>query len=64
MAKEAGRNPDELEVSIFGQGPDEGELKRARDAGITRIVFGLPPAEADQVLPLLDRYAELARQVG
>ncbi|MFN0092188.1 MAG: LLM class flavin-dependent oxidoreductase [Acidimicrobiales bacterium] len=25
-----------------------------------RIVFGLPPAEADKVLPVLDRHAELA----
>ncbi len=35
-----------------------------RDAGADRIVFALPPEKGEKLLPLLDRYAELARSIG
>ena len=60
----AGRDPATFEVSIFGMGAVPAELAKARDAGVTRVVFGLPPEPAEKTLPLLDRYAELARSVG
>jgi probable F420-dependent oxidoreductase len=60
----AGRDPDKFEISIFAAPPQPELLARARDAGVTRCVFGLPPAQAEEVLPLLDRYAELMRKVG
>ena len=41
-----------------------GFAKRRRDAGVTRAIFGLPPAGRDQVLPLLDKYAALAARIG
>ncbi len=58
LAQQAGRDPDSIEVSLFGLGPDEGAIKAAREAGVSRVVFGLPSAGRDSVLPLLDRYAE------
>ena len=64
MLTDAGRDPAKFEVSIFGIGPLQAELEKARDAGITRVVFGLPPEPEEKLLPLLDRYAELARSVG
>jgi hypothetical protein len=64
MLVAAGRDPATFEVSIFGVGPLAAELAKARDAGVTRVVFGLPPEPAGKLLPLLDRYAELARSVG
>jgi probable F420-dependent oxidoreductase len=64
MVAAAGRDPAAFEVSIFGMGPLAAELAKARDAGVTRVVFGLPPEPAEKLLPLLDRYAELARSVG
>jgi probable F420-dependent oxidoreductase len=64
MLAEKGRDPAAFEVSIFAAPPDESVLKRARDAGVARCVFGLPPAKRDEVLPLLDRYAGLARDAG
>jgi probable F420-dependent oxidoreductase len=59
-----GRDPAKFEISIFAAPPNDDVLARARDAGVTRCVFGLPPARAEEVLPLLDRYAALAQQVG
>jgi len=34
------------------------------DAGVTRVVFFVPSAIADTVLPLLDGYAAVAKKVG
>ena len=58
MAVDAGRDPASLEVSAFGVAAKEEEVKRYRDAGFTRAVFGLPPAARDVVLPILDRCAQ------
>jgi len=59
MAAEAGRDADSLPVSIFGATQDADTLKRYRDAGIARVVYSLEPAKADEVLPVLDRIADL-----
>jgi probable F420-dependent oxidoreductase len=64
MAEEAGRDPAELEVSVYYCPPDPALLGRAREAGIARAVFGVPPEPRDSVLPLLDRIAAVAREVG
>ncbi|MCP3983186.1 MAG: LLM class F420-dependent oxidoreductase [bacterium] len=63
MAVEAGRDPTSLEVSIFGCTPDLAALNKFRDAGITRCVFGLPPAEREKVLPILDHIVEVRDSV-
>jgi probable F420-dependent oxidoreductase len=63
MVKEAGRDPATLPITVFGV-PEDGDLiKRYRDAGVARLVFNLPPAKADEVLPVLDRCAALMNQV-
>jgi len=64
MASEAGREPASLEVSIFGMRAEASELAKARDAGVARVIFGLPPEPADKTLPILDRYAALVQSVG
>jgi probable F420-dependent oxidoreductase len=64
MAEEAGRDPAALEVSVYYCPPDPALLGRAREAGIARAVFGVPPEPRDKVLPLLDRVAAVAREVG
>jgi probable F420-dependent oxidoreductase len=63
LAEEAGRDPDDLEITVFGLPPDASRVKRYAEAGIDRVVFGLPPAGEDVVLPLLDRLAGLAGAV-
>jgi probable F420-dependent oxidoreductase len=60
MAREAGRNPDELEISNFGPPIDADAIKKDADAGIHRVVFSLPSEKADAILPMLDAAAKLA----
>ncbi len=64
MLKEAGRDPETFPVSLFSSADDLDRLKRYRDMGIVRSVVSLPAAGEDVVLPILDRWAELMRQVG
>jgi probable F420-dependent oxidoreductase len=64
MAEEAGRDPASIEVSIFGCVAKPEVLEKFRDAGVTRCVFGLPPADSDTVLPILDGYAEVMKRIG
>jgi probable F420-dependent oxidoreductase len=59
----AGRDPASMEMSVFGAGPDADQLARYAAAGIDRAVFGVPPAEADDVSGLLDLYAELGSKL-
>ena len=59
MAKEAGRDPQSLSVTLGGAPEDPDLLKRNRDLGIARMTVRLPPAKADEILPLLDRWAKL-----
>jgi probable F420-dependent oxidoreductase len=59
-AKEAGRDADAFEISIYGCPPDGELVKRYADLGIARVVFGLPPASSEKVLPFLDHLAGAA----
>jgi probable F420-dependent oxidoreductase len=56
---EAGRDPDDLEVVPFAAIPDHGKLDHYEDLGVTETVFDLPSAPSDEVLPILDRFADL-----
>jgi len=64
MAEEAGRDPKALSVTIGGAPEDLDQLKRFRDLGAARAVVTLPAEGADQILPLLDRWAGFIRQVN
>ena len=64
MAKEAGRDPASLSISTFRVRDDLERLKRYRDLGIDRVVFSLPAEKDDKIMPILDRWAELNRQLG
>ena len=63
MAEEAGRDPRSLPVTLGGAPEDPDRLKRYRDLGIARMTVRLPAAKADEILPELDRWAKLIRQV-
>jgi len=61
MAKEAGRDPASLSFDVFGAPRDAELLKRYRDAGVDRVVLGLPSKSRDEVMPILDASAALVR---
>jgi hypothetical protein len=48
---------------LGGAPEDIDALKRNRDLGVTGMTVRLPPAKADQILPVLDRWAKLIPQV-
>jgi probable F420-dependent oxidoreductase len=64
MAAEAGRDPNSLPVTIGGVAEDLKQLQRFRDLGVVRANVSLPAEGPDQVLPILDRWAKLIRQLN
>ena len=63
MAAEAGRNPDELPMSIFAARQDHEQLKRYRDAGVDRAIFLVATFGRDEALKSLDAAAAVASAV-
>ncbi len=61
-AETAGRDPNSLSVTVFGAKPDEAILRSYEKAGVDRALFGLPSADRETILPLLDRHAALVEQ--
>ena len=60
-AEKAGRDPRSITVTVYGGNPEEGAVRGYEKAGVDRVVFPLPSADRDQVLPILDKYAALVR---
>ena len=64
MCAEAGRDADKMDISIGGQQPDVDQVKRYRDAGVTRVSASLPSEKADTILPMLDQWVAVMRAVN
>jgi probable F420-dependent oxidoreductase len=64
MAREAGRNPESIEITLFGLGEDIDKLKRFGDMGVARVVPMFAPEKADTVLPIVDRWTKIMRLVN
>ncbi len=58
-AEAAGRDPQQISISVFGAKADRQAIDELESAGVERVIFSLPPASRDTVLPLLDKYAAL-----
>jgi probable F420-dependent oxidoreductase len=57
-AREAGRDPDELEITVTSPRPSLDGLRHYRDAGVDRVILWVPPPSTpDEALPLLDEWA-------
>jgi probable F420-dependent oxidoreductase len=63
MAQEAGRDPASLPVTLGGAPEDADTLKRFRDLGAARVNVTLMSEKTDAILPVLDRWAGLMRQL-
>lgn len=59
LAAEAGRGP--IPVSIYGTLPQAQVIEGYAEAGVERCIFWLPSSPAEEALPFLDRWAELAK---
>jgi probable F420-dependent oxidoreductase len=62
-ADRAGRKYESLQLGLFAAPGKEDAARRMIEMGFTHLIFGLPPAKADKVLPLLDQYAALAEKL-
>jgi len=62
-ASRAGRRFDDLQLGMFGVSPKEDSAKRLQDMGFSHLIFGLPPAKSDKVLPMLDTYAAIVAKL-
>jgi hypothetical protein len=62
MASEAGRDPATIPVSTFGAPENLDEIRQFRDLGVARAVVSLSSAKEDEILPVLDRWADLIRR--
>ena len=63
-AEAVGRDPASLSVSVYGVKPDEAVVGEYEAVKVDRVIFTLPSANRDTVLPLLDRCAALVRTFG
>jgi len=64
MTREAGRDPASIEITMFGLGEDLDRVKRLAEMGVARVVPMFPPEKTDTVLPIVDRWAKIMRQVN
>ncbi len=64
MVREAGRDPASIELTAWGAPEDADAIKRFRDLGISRVVTTFRPESADKVMPVMDRWAKVMREVN
>ncbi len=55
-----GRDPKTIELGVFAAKPTPEAIESLMEQGVSRAVFGLPQGQADEVLPAMDKLAELA----
>ncbi|HEX3884407.1 MAG TPA: TIGR03619 family F420-dependent LLM class oxidoreductase [Stellaceae bacterium] len=64
MAQEKGRDPKTLSLRLGGAPEDADKLKNFRDLGVDAVNVTLMSDKRDDILPILDRWAKLNRQVN
>ncbi len=63
MLEEMGRDPATVPISAWNAKLESDSIKRFGELGVERVVTTLPPAGPEKILPILDRCAEVMRQV-
>jgi probable F420-dependent oxidoreductase len=59
LARDAGRDPQSLPITLFNPVEDADRLARYREMGVARVVIMLLSEPRDKILPILDRWARL-----
>jgi probable F420-dependent oxidoreductase len=62
-ASKAGRKFESISLSLFGLPGDDAVAHKMVDLGFQRLIFGLPSAGKDVIMPLLDRYAKIQEKL-
>lgn len=62
LAADAGREP--IPVTVVGMPPKLDVLKRYEDAGVERVLFWLDSGTREEIVPILEGYANLIQQLG
>ena len=57
LMRERGRNPDQLDITLFGCKTDRAVMRNFENAGVTRILFVLMPEPPDAMLRRLEDLA-------
>lgn len=59
MCEEAGRDPDSVQIGIYGCPMQADIVDRYREAGVDRLIFWLPADDPDTVMSAVERGASL-----
>lgn len=58
LYRERGRDPDTIDITLFGCRQNKDEMQHWKDAGVTRFLFVLPTEQPDDTTRRMDRIAE------
>ena len=64
MATEAGRNADEIAITVWAPRRDLELMKRYADLGVERVVFSVESEKADKALPVIDEIAAFMQKAN
>ncbi|MBT6276804.1 MAG: LLM class F420-dependent oxidoreductase [Chromatiales bacterium] len=64
MAVDAGRDPDSLSIGVWGRLANHDEVAHYQDLGVERVCTSLESDTADNILPVLDKWADLIAKFG
>ncbi|MCZ2108527.1 MAG: LLM class F420-dependent oxidoreductase [Dehalococcoidia bacterium] len=62
--KQAAAGRGHIPVSVFGAGPHGPTIEKYHELGVERVAFGIRPADTEDVLGQLKRYAEFVKSLG
>jgi probable F420-dependent oxidoreductase len=64
MTAEAGRDPAAMQIAVGAQPPDVPLIGRYQELAVDIVYPSLPSEKADTILPILDQWAQVMRQIG